>query len=458
MSFRKKVDVMAETVHRKACDRCHAQKLSCKRYNDEACERCVRLKTECKSSPSLRYRKNQQQQLAESQQQQQQQFVNNGTTSSLTATSSGRRSPKRRRTDSQEDPSLVSPDTDNSLSLTSKSHILPVSVPVPVSPDPVVDSTDFAFTFDQQLAFFTNPQYLSHSEFPGTRPVFWEPAPLYQHQHQQPPEHSYHQQHVVPLSCAPEHSSTSDKRAPRTQSKQQQRRNIPRPRQITLRHDADLSPLQQHEVPPIHWMAQLSDINARLLDLASALPSPQDGPLMGRPVDERFRSQGFPIEDMFKLTRRVADILEKPPSNNDGSKIHHSTIDGSDPGNVMFILSTYVRLLDMYQRVFSLVHTELATQTDTGTTFSFWKLPAVTVGSFAVESSPFLQMSLTIQLAEEFLSRLRGSTARWSGAGNAASVFAGVVDVSFQAFRDREEALAKHLVELRSEIEPLIDS
>jgi hypothetical protein len=111
MSFRKKVDVMAETVHRKACDRCHAQKLSCKRYNDEACERCVRLKTECKSSPSLRYRKNQQQQLAESQQQQQQQFVNNGTTSSLTATSSGRRSPKRRRTDSQEDPSLVSPDT-----------------------------------------------------------------------------------------------------------------------------------------------------------------------------------------------------------------------------------------------------------------------------------------------------------------------------------------------------------
>ncbi|KAG7407118.1 hypothetical protein DER46DRAFT_686287 [Fusarium sp. MPI-SDFR-AT-0072] len=454
---------MAETVHRKACDRCHAQKLSCKRYNDEACERCVRLKAECKSSPSLRYRKNQQQQ--------QQQFVDNGTTSSLTATSSGRRSPKRRRTDSQEDPSLVSPDADNSLSLTSKSHILPVSVPVPVSPDHVVDSTDFAFTFDQQLAFFTNPQYLSHSEFSGTRPVFWEPAPLYQHQHQQPPEHSYHQppgevaperdalhqQHAVPLSCAPEHSSTSDKRASRTQSKQQ-RSNRPRPRQITVRHDADLSPLQQHEVPRIHWMAQLSDINARLLDLVSALPSPQDGPPMGRPVDERFRSQGFPIEDMFKLTRRVADILEKPHSNNDGSKMHHSTIDGSDPGNAMFILSTYVRLLDMYQRVFSLVHTELATQTDSGTTFSFWKLPAVTVGSFAVESSPFLQMSLTIQLAEEFLSRLRGSTARWSGAGNATSVFAGVVDVSFQAFRDREEALAKHLVELRSEIEPLIDS
>lgn len=258
-------------------------------------------------------------------------------------------------------------------------------------------------------------------------------------------------------SCVPEHGSSDKRSRPRTKQ---------RPRQITLRHDdADhLSPLHP-EAPSIHWMAQLSDINARLLDLASALPSPQEvaqnGPSLGRPADERFRSQGFPIEDMFKLTRRVADILEKPPTDtpdrDGGTRGHHSTIDGTDPGNAMFILSTYVRLLDMYQRVFSLVHAELS-RADSGATFSFWKLPAVTVGSFAVESSPFLQMSLTIQLAEEFLCRLRGSTARWSGGGNAASMFAGVVDVSFQAFRDREEALAKHLVELRSEIEPLLDS
>ncbi|KAM0361676.1 hypothetical protein ACHAP4_002146 [Fusarium culmorum] len=478
---------MAETVIRKACDRCHAQKLSCKRYNDEPCERCVRLKTECKSSPSLRYRKNQQQQ--------QQQLVENssnniGNSNSSqpalnSASSTERRSPKRRRTDIQDDASLVSPDT---ASLTSKSH-------VPVSPDPVDNSSssaaaaDFAFTFDQQLAFFTNnPHYLSHPEFPIDNhhhpPVFWEQPPtttttptLFQPEGSVVLAPPYHHRQVepegdalqvpVPLtsageSCAPEHSISSDKRASRprrTTTKQRTgSRSRPRPRQITLRHDADLSPLQHPEAPPVHWMAQLSDINARLLDLASALPSPQDGPFIGRPVDERFRGQGFPIEDMFKLTRRVADILEKPPSSNESSKMHHPTIDGSDPGNAMFILSTYVRLLDMYQRVFNLVHTELLSQPDPNTTFSFWKLPDVTVGSFAVESSPFLQMSLTIQLAEEFLSRLRGSTARWSGAGTASSMFSGVVDVSFQAFRDREEALAKHLVELRSEIEPWIDS
>lgn len=101
---------MAETVIRKACDRCHAQKLSCKRYNDEPCERCVRLKTECKSSPSLRYRKQQQQQ--------QQQLVDNNSNhlqgqlppTSSTPAPTGRRSPKRRRTDSQGDASLVPPD------------------------------------------------------------------------------------------------------------------------------------------------------------------------------------------------------------------------------------------------------------------------------------------------------------------------------------------------------------
>ncbi|KAI8660916.1 Zn(2)-C6 fungal-type domain-containing protein [Fusarium keratoplasticum] len=479
---------MAETVIRKACDRCHAQKLSCKRYNDEPCERCVRLKTECKSSPSLRYRKQQQQQ--------QQQLVDNNSNhlqgqlppTSSTPAPTGRRSPKRRRTDSQGDASLVPPDAavpivphTGVLAAASKSH-------VPVTPDPVLDAGDFGFTFDQ-LAFF--PQHLSHPELPGgvvndphlVHPpaVFadsWDPrlaVEAYQPpQEPLPPQLQGDASHRVvdsvpsavpppqlqlqPLrsrSCVPEHGSSDKRSRPRTKQ---------RPRQITLRHDADhLSPLHP-EAPPIHWMAQLSDINARLLDLASALPSPQEvaqsGPSLGRPADERFRSQGFPIEDMFKLTRRVADILEKPPADTpdrDGARGHHSTIDGTDPGNAMFILSTYVRLLDMYQRVFSLVHAELS-RADSGATFSFWKLPAVTVGSFAVESSPFLQMFLTIQLAEEFLCRLRGSTARWSGAGNAASMFAGVVDVSFQAFRDREEALAKHLVKLRSEIEPLLDS
>lgn len=246
------------------------------------------------------------------------------------------------------------------------------------------------------------------------------------------------------IGCAPAHDSP-DKR-PRTRTKQ-------RPRQIQLSDRVEAAPLIR-EPPTIHWMAQLSDINAQILDLSSALPSSletaRNGPSLGMPTDERFKNSGFPIDDMFQLTRKVADILEKPPSE------ATETIDDSDPGNSMFILSTYTRLLDMYQKVFTLVQSELS-RTGSDAVFRFWKLPDVTVGSFAVESSPFLQMSLTIQVAEEFLSRLRSSTARWCGGGGSASMFASVVDISYQAFRDQELALAKHLVELRSEIEGLLD-
>ncbi|KAM3555722.1 hypothetical protein ARSEF4850_005859 [Beauveria asiatica] len=48
---------MSESLNRKACDRCHAQKLSCKRIGKGVCDRCLRLNAECKSSPSLRYKR-----------------------------------------------------------------------------------------------------------------------------------------------------------------------------------------------------------------------------------------------------------------------------------------------------------------------------------------------------------------------------------------------------------------
>lgn len=61
MSLSKKsarpTSIMTEGPIRRACNRCHTQKLSCKRLGNEPCERCVRLKAECKSSPSLRFRK-----------------------------------------------------------------------------------------------------------------------------------------------------------------------------------------------------------------------------------------------------------------------------------------------------------------------------------------------------------------------------------------------------------------
>lgn len=48
---------MFEPQSRRACDRCHAQKLCCKREGNDSCLRCMKANIKCVFSPSLRSRK-----------------------------------------------------------------------------------------------------------------------------------------------------------------------------------------------------------------------------------------------------------------------------------------------------------------------------------------------------------------------------------------------------------------
>jgi hypothetical protein len=213
-------------------------------------------------------------------------------------------------------------------------------------------------------------------------------------------------------------------------------------------------------------MPRLSDINTRLFELSSILThhlERVDGGHSSRGSNGS-RARGgnvpFPVDEMFKLSQQFAEAVQ------DVTQAHRGM---ADPGSSMFILSTYVRLLDMYQKVFSCIHSRLA-QLAPGDRLGFrhWKLPDVTVGSFAVESTPSLQMSLTIQLAEEFLGQLRGAVGGanpsmrpgqdMGGGGADGSMFSGVVDVSFQAIRSREDGLGQQLTELRQDLEMLLDA
>jgi hypothetical protein len=212
-------------------------------------------------------------------------------------------------------------------------------------------------------------------------------------------------------------------------------------------------------------MARLSEINARLQALASLLPAQYEA------VEDGVRSQSFPVDEMFQLTRQIADVLDQlcatykddqmPASEASvAGRTGQARLDGSDPGSAMFILSVYVMLLDLYHKVFALVRSEVFQQASTAA-FALWKLPDVTIGSFAVESTPSLQMSLTIQLAEEFLSRLRRSTAALdpsnrSPSGNR-SIFAGVVDASFLEIKSSEDSLRQELAALRDRIEEILE-
>jgi hypothetical protein len=218
-------------------------------------------------------------------------------------------------------------------------------------------------------------------------------------------------------------------------------------------------------------MAELNEINVRLLELSTALSEAQEATQpLGRPSNERFRDNGWPIDEMFNLTQRVAEILDQLA----GTATERRA--SADPGNSMFVLSTYVRLLDMYQKVFGLVQTELA-QTDPDEmliiasegVFQFWKLPNVNIGSIPVNSTPSLAMFLTAQLADNFLGRLRKATAALDAslrnpknatvngqAGSGTSATSLFVDVSYDMVKNREETLTKHLAELRKELASII--
>lgn len=361
----------------------------------------------------------------------------------------------------------------------------------PVCVEPSLEPSNFDFSQFDQLGFFSPSAQtqLATGSVPGALDDFQNIAPSFpdpwDHQLSQQHQAGFHQAVVAFSSTQPNQFQVSalsvDLRAAIRGSSQSEKRRRPRqrnrPRQIALRHVAH-APAANRDAPSEgHWMAQLSEINARLLELAAVLPQQQittacNLQALGRQADETISSQGFPIDEMFKLTRRVADILDRLSAR--GAAVDTgraaSRMDSSDPGNSMFVISTYVRLLDMYQKVFSLVHVELL-QADAGAAFRFWRLPDVQVGSFAVDPSPSLQMSLTIQLAEEFLSRLRSATAALDPAlgngnchnngaddgSNGKSMFSDVVDVSFRAVKTKEESLGKHLAELRDEIEAYLD-
>ena len=233
------------------------------------------------------------------------------------------------------------------------------------------------------------------------------------------------------------------------------------------------------------WMLQTSEVNSRLWELSAQLPS--QGCLAASPIasgadaaaDARAAGDlqtglGFPVDEMFQLSRKLVDIIEDiSPLGEDISQMPEtgSPAEGqidprSDPGSSLFILSTYVRLLDMYQKVFSCLHQELPQIHAGAPSQQPWRLPEITIGSFPVSSPPNLQLSLTIQLAEEFLSQLRTTMAMLdqslqenngvrspAGKAKTENMFSPIFNVSYQAIKTREEALGKQLAELGRELD-----
>jgi hypothetical protein len=491
---------MAESPIRKACDRCHAQKLSCKRNKDEACERCIRLKTECKSSPSLRYRK--QQPLGDS------------------PPLESRHVRKRRRTDS--DGNTVRPNfcmySQILLQYTTPTECgnPPAAIKMPedvgysaksleVPQNSMLEIVDFNFSFEQPNMFSPNPNH-QHLSLPGVpmpgdmREI--DPGDTATNNWDQTlsPYSADYAGSTFSRPATGERSLVAGLASERDRDCDRDRDRDPRPGLISPHDKAELrgspgrlqatqpAPLSRRimlkpsadamGISPERLLPRLMAINTELWELSSNLPVQSVGaatslisPQLDDEVDET-ASNPFPIDEIYKLSRHFSDLispLKKPsaPVSRLSSEATAVNVDGHtvfDPGTSLLMLSTYVRLLDMYQNVFSIIHWQLIHQDSEGL-LKTWRLPDVTVGSFAVVSTPSLQICLTVQLAEEFLSQLRLATAVFgppptrvpsqpaSLATNRISIFTGVVDISYQAIKSREQELRKQLADLRGVID-----
>jgi hypothetical protein len=216
-------------------------------------------------------------------------------------------------------------------------------------------------------------------------------------------------------------------------------------------------------------MSQLSGIDARLRVLSVGLLARERG--QESHASPNGTNTEFTVAEMYRQTHCFVVYVEQTSVQ---QQVSENSLERADPANNMFTLSTYVRLLDMFQRLFNLVKRQLA-KADPGKddTFARWQLPEMSIGAASINAHPAFHMSLTVQLAIQLLNRLRNGTASLAvtsktnrtttkgsinGESEDPSSFAEVVHVSFNAIRSKEEILNKSLTDLKAELDSFMDT
>lgn len=249
-----------------------------------------------------------------------------------------------------------------------------------------------------------------------------------------------------------------------------QPRNRSRSTNINLDFQQFLQSTSEHTAFDLaDLMSQLSGIDARLRVLSVGLLARERG--QETPASPNGTSTEFTVAEMYRQTHCFVVYVEQTSAQQGASE---ASLERADPANNMFTLSTYVRLLDMFQRLFNLVKRQLA-KADPGKddTFARWQLPEMSIGAASINAHPAFHMSLTVQLAIQLLNRLRNGTASLAitsktngtatngstnGESEDSSPFAEVVHVSFNAIRSKEEILNKSLTDLKAELDTFMDT
>ena len=129
-----------------------------------------------------------------------------------------------------------------------------------------------------------------------------------------------------------------------------------------------------------------------------------------------------------------------------------------DEGSVLLILSSYLRIINIYDTIFSHIEVSI-TQTYQKDGKTSMRLPRLNIGAFSLPSSSVMEITVIIQLAEQLLSRLREITGLMdsnpqSEDGDASAIHqqdkdTSCTDVTLRSLRSRERELMKRTTQVK---------
>lgn len=354
--------------------------------------------------------------------------------------------------------------------------------------------------------------FFLHQEFPdhwNNRQSHGEPPQL---QNNYPIEHYYDNQQVLPQaavrpSTVPDpvvssqqlaYSSTKDQQHHyylntaalssnrRTLVSQQSHvaASVPRRRRSRSRHikfDLQInnpSEISQDSQTDFIIMDQLLEVYNRVRVLSASLERVNHGEAHN--ADSQENPDNFTVAELYRHTNTLVDILERlatarnGPNRGTGAQL---ATDPSESANRMLTLSLYVRLLKMFDNLFCLVRSHLAKADPKRDELSFPSglLPKMNIGDAALGVHPAFHMSMTVELAIQYLNRLReartslgltksgnGNGTRSDGSsaseGLASASYTDVGEVNPSTIRSQEDALSHSLQHLMGELDDYMDA
>lgn len=166
--------------------------------------------------------------------------------------------------------------------------------------------------------------------------------------------------------------------------------------------------LGKSESPQMQIQALIERLSRLNLQLFS------HGELISRAIHSNGVGGEFPIDNTFGLSQDLASTLVKL---NQIFEDHSREPQGSTPpglpssrapdrSSMLFILSVYSRLINVYEMIFGTASSRASTP-EQGLVEPAIRFPALKVGSFSLKSSSFLQIATVAQLADNILTQVK---------------------------------------------------